>query len=83
MSIGFPHNDVVMFRNQAAAVSASFLRKIRFVLGEAQVCGDNLSVGFYIQNSISLTIAVRPRIFPCKMSTERGRKRPPGLNRIH
>jgi len=36
-------------------------RKNRFI---AQRCqrGDNLSVGFHIQNSISLTIAMLPRI---------------------
>jgi hypothetical protein len=35
-------------------------------------CGDNLSVRFHIQNSISLTIAIPPRIIPARFhSTER------------
>jgi hypothetical protein len=33
-------------------------------VAEPADCGDNLSVRFYFQNSISLTIAASPRIIP-------------------
>jgi hypothetical protein len=35
--------------------------KNRFI-AQGYDCGDNLSVGFHIQNSISLTVAIPPRI---------------------
>jgi hypothetical protein len=43
--------------------------------------GDNLSVRIHIQNSISLTIAMLPRIICNALQRNEGRKRSPRLSR--
>jgi hypothetical protein len=70
----------VVARRQRCAISV-FPGRNRFV-AERDDCGDNHSVRFYIQNSISLTIAAPQRILSIQFNEARAGSSP-GLSQIH